>query len=308
MSAQFTLEQLRGFVAVAEEGHFGRAADRLLITQPPLSRQVQKLERTLEVELLVRTPRAVLLTPAGEAFLSEARRILSLADAAPVTARNAARGTVGALHIGFTAISAVTVLGAWVREIAGSMPAVKLTLTEMVTRDQVDALLAGEIHVGLARRVPVSDVLSVRRVHVESLVLACPLDHPLATSGRSPSLSDIGRHGIVTYEPVAGRYLRELVASVFHLAGVEPRYVQQVSRAHSLLALVGAGLGVGLVPRSASLLRLPQLAFREIDGLAPDIVETHCVWRTEHTNPALSTLLALTAATPHVPSISDVTP
>jgi DNA-binding transcriptional LysR family regulator len=290
----FTLEQLRGFVAVAEEGNFGRAAARLRITQPPLSRQVQKLERALEVALLVRTPRAVLLTPAGEAFLPEARRMLSLADAAPITARNAARGTTGALRIGFTAISALTVLGTWIRTIGEHLPAVELTLTEMVTRDQVDALLAGDLHVGLARGVPASEVLAVRRVHVESLILACPLGHPLADLGRPPALTEIGRHDVVTYAPVAARYLQELVISVFRGAGVEPRYVQHVGQVHSLLALVDAGVGVGLVPRSAARLRLPNLAFTEIADVRPDIVETHCVWRTQHTNPALDALLRLT--------------
>lgn len=301
----FTLDQLRGFVAVAEEGNFGRAAARLRITQPPLSRQVQKLERALEVELLVRTPRAVLLTPAGEAFLPEARRLLSLAAAAPITApitaRNAARGTAGTLRIGFTAISALTVLGTWIRTIAQHLPAVELTLTEMVSRDQVNALLAGDIHVGLARGVPASEVLSTRRVHTESLILACPRGHALAELGHPPSLVDIGRHDVVNYTPVTARYLQELVISCFHGAGVEPRYVQQVGQVHSLLALVDAGIGVGLVPRSAARLHLPNLTFTEIAGLRPDIVETHCVWRTAHTNPALDALLRLTdgPTTPH---------
>jgi DNA-binding transcriptional LysR family regulator len=294
----FTLEQLRGFVAVAEEGNFGRAAARLRITQPPLSRQIQKLERALDVALLVRTPRAVLLTPAGEAFLPEARRILSLADAAPSTARNAAMGTTGALRIGFTAISALTVLGTWIRTIARHLPAVELTLTEMVTRDQVDALLAGDIHVGLARGVPASEVLAVRRVHVESLILACPRGHPLTALDGPPSLTDIGRHDVVTYTPVQARYLQELVISVFNGAGVEPRYVQHVGQVHSLLALVDAGVGVGLVPRSAARLTLPDLTFTEIADVRPDIVETHCVWRARHTNPALDALLRLTEPTP----------
>jgi DNA-binding transcriptional LysR family regulator len=294
----FTLEQLRGFVAVAEESNFGRAAARLRITQPPLSRQVQKLERALEVQLLVRTPRAVLLTPAGEAFLPEARRILNLAEAAPITARDAARGTAGTLRIGFTALSALTVLGTWIRTITHHLPAVELTLSEMVSRDQIDALLAGDIHVGLARGVPADDVLNTRRVHVESLILACPNDHPLTQRDTPPTLTDIGRHDVVTYTPIAARYLQELVISVFHRAGVEPHYVQQVSQVHSLLALVDAGVGVGLVPRSAAQLHLPNLTYTEIADLPPDIVETHCVWRTDHNNPALDSLLRLTGTTP----------
>ncbi|TDC08916.1 LysR family transcriptional regulator [Streptomyces sp. 8K308] len=296
MPAQFTLEQLRGFVAVAEEGHFGRAADRLRITQPPLSRQVQKLERALDVELLVRTPRAVLLTAAGRAFLTEARRILKLSDAAPAAARNAARGEVGSLTISFTAMAALAVLGPWLRTITGQLPRVELSLVEMVTGDQLDALLAGGVDIGLVRGVPSSDVLGARRVHTESLLLACPRGHPLAELGRPPSLADIERHGVITYHPVVSRYLHELVISVFRQARVEPSYVQRVAQVHSLLALVNAGLGVGLVPRTAARLRLPNLAFTEVDGVSPDVVETHCVWRTDHANPALDAVLRLTAS------------
>ncbi|WP_016699053.1 LysR family transcriptional regulator [Actinoalloteichus spitiensis] len=300
MSPRFTLDQLRGFVAVAEELHFGRAAARLNMTQPPLSRQIRKLERALDVQLFTRDARTVGLTPAGEVLLVDARRMLGLADSAPLTARNAARGTAGNLHIGFTAVSATTVLGAWIRAIGTHLPDVQLTLTEMVSRDQVDALLAGRLHLGLARGVPASELLSARCVHVESLVLACPRGHPLSVLGRPPTLADVGRHDVVTYAPVDARYLYELVVSVFHDAHVEPRYVQQVGQVNSLLALVDAGLGVGVVPRSAARLRLPNLEFTEIDGLAPDVVRTHCLWRTEHDSPALRALLSL-------PETRDVT-
>ncbi|AOS64724.1 LysR family transcriptional regulator [Actinoalloteichus hymeniacidonis] len=295
MAAPFTLEQLRGFVAVAEEAHFGRAAARLQMTQPPLSRQVQKLERSLGVDLLVRTTRAVLPTPAGEAFLTEARRILNLADAAPSAAQHAADGATGSLHIGFTAVTALTVLGSWIKVANTRLPAVRLTLTEMVTRDQVEALLAGELSVGLVRGVAATDVLSVRRVHAESLVLACPGGHPLTTLGRPPTLADVAEHAVITYSPVEARYLHELVITVFRNAGVEPRYVQRIGQVQSLLALVDAGLGVALVPRSSSRLRLPNLAFTEIAGLAPDLVEAQCAWRSDHDDPALAALLRLTA-------------
>ncbi|MFC3997923.1 LysR family transcriptional regulator [Nocardiopsis sediminis] len=294
MPGRFTLDQLRGFVAVADERHFGRAAQRLNMTQPPLSRQIQKLEHALGVDLLIRASRVVELTPAGEAFLQDARRMLGLAEAAPLTARNAARGTAGALHIGFTAVSALTVLGGWLTTVKERLPDVELTLTEMVSRDQVDALLTDRLHVGLVRGVPASDLLSARCVHTESLILACPRDHPLTGLGRPPTLADISRHDVVTYTPIAARYLHELVITAFHEAGVEPRYVQQVQQVHSLLALVNAGLGVGIVPRSGARLRLPNLAFTEIGGLAPDLVETHCVWRTAHANPVLDALLSLT--------------
>ncbi|GAA2103204.1 LysR family transcriptional regulator [Actinomadura alba] len=289
----YTLDQLRGFVAVAEERHFGRAADRLRMTQPPLSRQVQKLERAVGVTLFERTSHGVTLTPAGRAFLAEARRLLRLAESAPLVARRSAQGTMGSVRIGFTAVSALTVLGQWISAAAEHLPGVDLVLTEMVTREQLDALLAGEIDVGLARGVPRSDVLSARLVHTESLVLAAPRDHPLAGLGRTPRLADIAEHDVVTYSTVEARYFHELVITVFRDAGVVPRYVQQIGQVHSLLALVDAGLGVALVPRSASALRLANLAFLDVTDLPPDIVEAHCVWRTANEDPALHALFRL---------------
>jgi DNA-binding transcriptional LysR family regulator len=287
----YTLDQLRGFVAVAEEGHFGRAADRLRMTQPPLSRQVQKLERAVGATLLERTPQGARPTPAGRAFLAEARRLLTLAESAVLAARRSAAGTMGTVRIGFTAVSALTVLGRWIAAAREHLPDVDLVLAEMVTREQVDALLAGEIDVGLARGVARSDVLSSRLVHSESLVLAVPRGHPLTALGRPPRPADVAAHDVVTYSTIDARYLQELVASVFRDAGVVPRYVQQIGRVHSLLALIDAGLGVALVPRSASSMRLPGLEFLEVDGPAPDIVGTHAVWRTANEDPALHALL-----------------
>ncbi|MFB4319555.1 LysR family transcriptional regulator [Actinomadura sp. 21ATH] len=291
----YTLDQLRGFVAVAEEGHFGRAAERLRMTQPPLSRQVQKLERAVGVPLLVRTAHGAAPTPAGRAFLAEARRLLGQADAAVLLARRSAAGTSGTVRIAFTAVSALSVLGRWIAAARERLPDVELVLTEMVTRDQVDALLAGEIDVGLARGVPRSDVLAARRVHAEPLVLAVPRGHPLAGLGRAPGPADIAAHDVVTYAPVEARYLYELVITVFREAGVTPRFVQRMAQVHSLLALVDAGVGVALVPRSAAALRLPHLEFLDVAGLGSGLVETHAVWRAGGDLPALRELLRLLA-------------
>ncbi|WP_127130239.1 LysR family transcriptional regulator [Georgenia sp. SYP-B2076] len=289
----YTLEQVRGFVAVAEEEHFGRAADRLQMTQPPLSRQVQKLEREIGVPLFERTHRGVRLTPGGRVFLDEARRLLGLAEAAPLLARSASTGTAGAVRIGFTAVAALTVLGYWARAAGKHLPDVDLILTEMVTREQVDALLAGDIDVGLGRGIPRVDVLAARRVHAESLILAVPSDHPLTALGRIPLLADIGTHDVVTYAPSEARYLHELVVAAFAGAGITPRYVQHVTQVNSVLSLVDAGVGVALVPASAAALRLPGLTFLPVAGMPPNTVQAHCVWRRDNDNPALASLLQL---------------
>ncbi|MFH5821270.1 LysR family transcriptional regulator [Georgenia sp. AZ-5] len=289
----YTLEQLRGFVAVAEEGNFGRAAERLRMTQPPLSRQVQKLERDVGVELFERTHRGVRLTPGGQVFLEEARRILGLTEAAPLLARSVARGAAGTLRIGFTAVTAQTVLGAWIRAAGQHMPDVDLVLSEMVSRQQVDALLAGDLDVGVARGVPRSELLEVRLVHAESLVLAAPRDHPLAALGRAPRVEEIAEHEVVTYSPVEARYLHEAVVAVFSQGAITPRYVQHVNQVNSVVALVDAGVGVALVPESTSVFQHPGLVYLPVEGVTPRTVRAHCVWRRDNVNPVLAALLRL---------------
>ena len=147
----FEISQLRCFVAVAEERHFGRAAKRLNMTQPPLSRQIRLLEHSVGVTLLERSSRAVTLTAAGQAFLPEATRILRLAQEAPVKTRRTAKGEQGSLSIGFSSASGYSLLPAVVRAIRQACPDVALTIKELVSTAQVEALNAGEIDLGLMR-------------------------------------------------------------------------------------------------------------------------------------------------------------
>ncbi|WP_033338725.1 LysR family transcriptional regulator [Catenuloplanes japonicus] len=287
----FSLDQLRGFVAVAEEGNFGRAAERLRMTQPPLSRQVQKLERAVGVDLLMRTSRLVELTPAGRVFLDEARRLLSLAAAAPLLAQRAAHGSRGTLRVGFTATAALSVLGEWVKFLDDRLPEVHRVLREMITDRQIEALAAEEIDVGLLRGVPRGAELSQLLVHAESLLLAVPRGHPLTRLGRAPSLADVAESSVVTYSPVEARYFHDLVVSTFRAAGVQPAYSQHVTQVNSVLALVDAGLGVALVPASASVITLRNLRFLQVEEIPDDCVEVYAAWRADNDSPTLAVLL-----------------
>jgi DNA-binding transcriptional LysR family regulator len=146
-----TLDQIRAFVAVAEELHFGRAAERLRMTQPPLSRHIQKLERAIGVTLLERDNRRVILTEAGRGFLEDARHMLTLVETAGDRARRIAGGASGTLRLGFTAVSAISVLGRLLRLLAERLPEVDVILHEQVTARQMDGILRGELDLGLAR-------------------------------------------------------------------------------------------------------------------------------------------------------------
>lgn len=261
------------------------------MTQPPLSRQIQRLEHAVGFELFSRTQRGAELTPAGRIFLEEARRLLSSADTAPLRARRVAAGTAGTIRIGFTAVSALTVLGRWIAVAAAELPGVDLVLNEMVTHAQLDALLAGEIEVGLVRQVPRSDMLDSRLVARDSLILAAPRGHALTRLDHPPTMEDVAEHDVVTYSPSEAWYFYELVVAAFQHAHLNPRYVQHISQVHTVLSVVNAGLGVALVPSSATALNLSNLVFLDIDDLPRDTVELHSVWRRSHGNPALDTLL-----------------
>jgi DNA-binding transcriptional LysR family regulator len=179
-ASMFDLSQLRCFVAVAEELHFGRAAARLNMTQPPLSRQIQVLEHIIDAPLLERTSRSVKLTPAGRSFLPEARRILKLAETASQVARRIALGKSGSLKIGYTAAASYGFLPDLISACRARLPEVDFSLKEMVSGEQLEALGSGQIDAGLLRPPIARPELATRRVLAEPLLAAIPKKHPLA--------------------------------------------------------------------------------------------------------------------------------
>ncbi|QGK70464.1 LysR family transcriptional regulator [Allosaccharopolyspora coralli] len=286
----FTLSQLTGFVAVAEEGHFGRAADRLRMTQPPLSRQIQQLEKQLQTRLIDRSSRTVRLTPAGRAFLQDARRLLRDAENAALSVRRATDGHAGVVRMGFTATSAHDVLGGLLSCAREHLPHVEFVLRELVTRDQMERISSGALDLGLARP-PARPELTSRLLRSEPLVAALPEGHPLAEQLTPLELDAFHGAEVVTYSPSEARYFHDLLVGVFQTAGVRPTYVQHVSQVHTVLALVEVGLGIGLVPSTAAKLRVDNVVLRPVILPDPNPVELHLVWREDNDNPALHSLL-----------------
>lgn len=280
----FTLEQVRAFVAVAEEGSFTRAAARLAMTQPPLSRAVQNLERQVGRTLIDRTQRGARLTPAGSAMLEQAHRMLALADGAVSHVRNIADGTAGTLRIGYTAMTARAVLGPFVKRLTDTTPDVALELTELVTPAQVEGLLAGRLDLGIVRDFPTSQSLQTRTVHREPLLLAVRADHRFAT-GPAPLLADVAAEPLVGYTPISARYFHDMVAGAFRDVGATPRIVQRATQVNSVLTLVEAGLGVALVPASAR--PLGGVQFIVLEELHSHTVRAHIAWQPTNTNPVL---------------------
>jgi DNA-binding transcriptional LysR family regulator len=285
----YTLEQLRGFVAVAEELHFGRAATRLRMTQPPLSRQIQKLEAAVRTQLLERDNRRVSLTPAGDVFLVEARRILALADAAPNLAQRVSSGTRGSVRIGFTAAAAFGVLGRLLNEVARELPEVHLDLSEMVTREQIAALAGEGLDLGLARPPFDAEIFDSRLLHREALLLAVPAGHRLTRLDRPAVAADIVNERLILHSPQRARYFYDLVVRMVPLA--HENVVHSVSQILTMLWLVSAGRGIAFVPASATMLGVPAVAYAALRTPVAEPVELHLLWPRQSGNPALKRVL-----------------
>ncbi|GAA5051807.1 LysR family transcriptional regulator [Nocardia callitridis] len=283
----FTLSQLESFVAVAETMHYGRAAQRLSISQPPLSRRIQLLERELGVELFDRSGRAVRLTTAGHAFLGDARRILGMSEQATLTVRRVPTGETGTVAMGFTASSAHSVLDAFVAAARSRLPGVDLVLRERVSGTQLEELRSGELDLVLVRP-PVRDTgLAHRSLYRESLLAAIPIGHPLAAQEHLPHVRDLDGEPFVMYSPAEARYFYEVLVGVFRGAGIAPRYVQHLSQVHTIMALVRAGLGLALVPRAAEAIGLDGVVLRPVRGIDGEPVELVTAWRANDDNPAM---------------------
>lgn len=288
----FELSQLRCFVAVAEELHFGRAAARLNMTQPPLSRQIQILERVLDVVLLERSNRTVKLTPAGQSFLAEARRLLKLAESAAMLAKRVANGKAGSINIGFTATSAYSYVPDLVAACRRELPDVEISLKEMVSGDQLKRLDSGEIDIGLLRPPLPRGGLRSFRVTAEPLIAAVPSGHPLAEADQV-ELEALAGEPFIMYAPYEARYFHDLLVELFSRAGLVPNYVQHLAQIHSILAMVHSGVGVALVPQAALNLHFSGVALRPIGLSRQRPAELFFVSREDNDNPLLPIVASL---------------
>ncbi|MFO1265491.1 MAG: LysR substrate-binding domain-containing protein [Rubrivivax sp.] len=260
---------LRCFVAVAEERHFGRAAERLAMAQSALSRQIQALERTLGARLLNRARRsAVTLTEAGAALLDEARLALSQLERAETTARRAARGELGRIEVGYV-VSAV-LSGALPRTLEryrAQHPDVQVQLVPMETPRQLEALRTGLLDVGFLRPRPTYPAgLRAAIVHRDALLLAVATNHPLAR--RRVTLAALAREAFIVPQFDESAGFAEQLAALGARGGFEPRIAHRVRDFIAALAMAAAGYGVVLAPASLAAISLPNVVYRTIEGYA----------------------------------------
>lgn len=260
MNTGIELRHLRHFVALAEELHFGRAARRCHISQPPFSVSIRQLEGALSVTLVERSSKEVRLTAAGRAYYEEALKVLRQVEQAATSADRAARGLNGTLMVGFFASMLFKGLSGAVRRFELEYPGVELKLLELSTAEQIPALLGRRIHYGFVHGAALPQALQSEPLVQEPFVLCLPADHEFATARRI-ELARLADEPFVIFSREFSPVYYDHVIAVCVSAGFHPRIRHEVRYWLTVLACVSRGLGVSIVPRSLSRAQLPGLAF-----------------------------------------------
>ncbi|HBO1302087.1 LysR substrate-binding domain-containing protein [Pseudomonas aeruginosa] len=276
------LRHLRYFIAVAEELHFGRAAERLGISQPPLSQQIQALEEEVGARLFERTNRRVELTDAGRLFLDESRQVLAQVDKAVLLARRAHLGELGELKIGFTSSAPFTsTIPSSIHAFRKAYPDVHLDLQEMSSRQVLKALLEESLQVGVIRPLALPDAVHWVELFREPLVAVLRADHPLAAGSEDGlAIAALAEEPFVFFPRSYGTGLYDQVIALTRQAGFSPRIAQEASEAMTIIGLVSAGLGVSILPASFRRTRVDGVVYRTLS----DPEATTAVWLVRRQN------------------------
>lgn len=293
------LRQLRHFVAVAETLHFGRAAEKLNMTQPPLSQSIQALETTLGVRLFARTRRSVALTAVGAEWLPYVRKLLAEAADLPDIALRLSRGEVGALRLAFVSTATYSVMPPLISRFKAQFPQVEVSLREATSDVQIDWLLDGDVDAGLLVAAPqpiTPPQLGYLPLHREKLVAVVP--EVWMASGRiRPSkgklrFSQIRNEGLVLFPRQSAPALHDLITGYYVGAGSTPTIVQEAVQMQTIIGLVSAAIGIALVPESMRGLARPGVAYLPL-AEKPPVMETGLAWRTDSSAPTLRRFIAL---------------
>ncbi len=271
----------RQFVTLAEELHFGHAATRLHMTQPPLTQAIQGLERAIGVPLFARTRRTVALTAAGSALLAPARRLLSAADELPRVAQAAAAGLAGQLRLAFVSSIAYGPLPEWLSGFRAAQPAVALHLREATLDIQLEAFAANEIDAGFVLHAPgaVPAGFTSWTAITEALVMVLPEAH-LAATGRDGELlfDAIAGEPLVIFPRQIAPSLYDAVLAAYRVHGATPRITQEAIQMQTIVNLVSAGIGVAWVPESMARLQRPGVVYRPVADAGLE-GQTSLIWR-----------------------------
>jgi DNA-binding transcriptional LysR family regulator len=283
-------KRLRYFIALAETRHFGRAAARLHISQPPLSRQLIALEKELGVSLVERGPRGVTLTAAGERFHIDAKAVLAALEQAETNCRAAATGAAGRLSLGFTMCAAYSVVPGYARRFSVACPDVSVSLREVVSNDLAQRVLDGALDAAIMFPGPFDQSLTAMKIFSEPLCVALSKSHRLAKHRRI-RVAQLAEETFVMAVADVAPNLRAVIEQHCRSGGFEPVIGLEVQLQQTVLNLVNEQAGVALVPHSMSKSKLAGVVFRELAD-APT-VEQVLVWSKANRNPCLTRFVEL---------------
>jgi DNA-binding transcriptional LysR family regulator len=296
------LRHLRYFRAVATELHFGRAAEKLQISQPPLTKQIQDLEAELGFDLFNRTKRSVVLTPAGRAFLSEVERILQQLDRAIDIGGKTSRGELGQISIGFVGSATYNILPVMLQQFRDRYPDVRIELHELTTDRQLIWLREGRIDIGLIRPPMIEPNFGSQVIFAESVVVAVPSNHHLAMAAALAEPPDLGIDlAVLATEPFI-LFPREMapglydpIIAICQAAGFSPQVVQECIQMQTIVSLVSANMGVSILPASIREAQRQGVVYRPISGAvgAAKIATIAIVWRQKDDSPTMHRLLEI---------------
>ncbi|WP_224092206.1 LysR family transcriptional regulator [Nostoc sp. MS1] len=287
------LRHLRYFIAVAEELHFSKAAERLHIAQPPLSQQIQQLEAEIGVQLFHRkTKRQVQLTEAGKVFLQEAYQILVQLDTAVALTQRIGRGQTGQLKIGFTSLVIYDLLPLILRQFREQFPQIELVLRELTTSQQEQALRDSQIHVGFAHPPLEDDTISYKCIHTQTLVVALPSTHSLVQT-EYISVQNLLDEPLIMFPRYLAPGLYDRIMSLFQQGNISPNITQEAIQMQTIIGLVSAGMGVAITPSSLQNLQRSGVVYRPLLEQVP-VIETAVIWQENSLTPLVENFLQFT--------------
>ena len=287
------LRHLRYFIAVAEELHFTKAAERLHIAQPPLSQQIQQLEAELGVKLFERkTKRQVQLTEAGKVFLQEAYQLLVQLETAVALTQKTGRGETGQLRIGFTSLVIYDLLPLILQQFREQFLEVELVLLELTTSKQEQALRDSLIHVGFAHPPLEDDTLSYKCIHSETLVVALSSTHSLAQK-ECICVQSLLSEPLIMFPRYLAPGLYDRIMSLFQQRNFKPNITQEAIQMQTIIGLVSAGMGVAITPSSLQNLQRSGVVYRPILEEVP-VIETAIIWQQNNLTPIVENFLQFT--------------
>lgn len=283
------LRHLRAFVSVAEELHFGRAAKRLHLSQPPVSLAIKELETELGVRLFERSSRRIEITPAGEEALRDARAVLARTESLRQHARDASRGSGGSLAVGFISLAAYSFLPAMLRRFCAAFPAVKISLHESTTDRISTDVETGSLDVGCMFSTPMlPSSLTYQATNRDPLVVALPENHSKAELKRVP-LERLAAEQFLVFERHYGPIMFDTVLATCRRHGFSPR-IFPARQMHTIVSLVSGGMGVALVPSCVQVMRREGVVYRPLRGERTPI-ETGVCWKTDNDSPVVRSFL-----------------